>query len=141
MRCSGLRCRPIAAFTTLVAVRPWRTPCVYLATDYLGDYTEREPMLFWQLLKETKCTRPTLDRYVRLGLIPFVENPSNGFRKFPKEAIDRVELIRTLTKRPFKRDLEEIRNIFQRVPIPQLVAEKEISISHLLQFLNENNLL
>jgi DNA-binding transcriptional MerR regulator len=98
-------------------------------------------MLFGELLKRTACKRSTLDRYVRLDLIPYAQNLENNYRKFPEEAINRVELIRLLTKRPFRLDLEEIRNIFQKVPIVELVAKKEVSIQHLLQFLNENNLL
>jgi DNA-binding transcriptional MerR regulator len=97
-------------------------------------------MLLGELRKKTKCTRQSLDRYAQLGLIPFTEN-DHGYRIFNKEAIDRVDLIRALTKRPFKRDLKEIKEIFEKVSIAQLVERKKDSNKKLLHFLNEHDLL
>lgn len=97
-------------------------------------------MLIGELFNKTKCKKQTLDRYIRLDLIPCGEN-DNGYRTFDDEAVHRVELIKALTKRPFKRDLEEIKEIFKKVPITELMTKKKDSNKKLLQFLNERDLL
>jgi DNA-binding transcriptional MerR regulator len=98
-------------------------------------------MLLNELAGKTQCKRQTLDRYVRFGLIPFNEGPGNGYRHFDDQAIERVELIRTLTKKPFKRDLEEISFIFQKAPIAELMAKLRMSEIQLFSYLVENKLL
>jgi DNA-binding transcriptional MerR regulator len=98
-------------------------------------------MLIGELVKRTKSKRATIDRYVQLGLIPFKENPENGYREFDEEAVDQVKLIKILQGRPFKRDLKEIEHIFRHVATAELMAKKNVSNKELLHYLNERDLL
>jgi len=98
-------------------------------------------MLIGELAKKTKTKRPTLDRYVRLGLIPHEVNPENEYREFNGEAIKRVGLIRVLRKRPFRRRLEEIKEIFEKIPILKLEEKIKQSNEEALRLLSMNDLL
>jgi DNA-binding transcriptional MerR regulator len=79
------------------------------------------------LLSEVGGPRSTLDRYVRLGLIPY-STDGNDYRLFCLEdACRRVELVRLLRKRPFKYNLDEVKHIFGAITIQVLVEERNKS--------------
>jgi DNA-binding transcriptional MerR regulator len=98
-------------------------------------------MLIGEILKATKCKRPTFDRYARLGLMPYSENQENGYREFDDEAVSRVQLIRVLMNRPFRLDLNDIKKIFEKVPIATLTKRMDASKRSLQQFLLDKDLL
>lgn len=98
-------------------------------------------MLIGDVAKAAQCKRPTLDRYVRAGLIPCSEDGESGYRIFTEEAITRVAMIKTLTKRPFRLDLEEIKDVFKKVPLSDLNAKRNTSVKALQRYLLDKDLL
>jgi DNA-binding transcriptional MerR regulator len=89
-------------------------------------------MQIGKLAKKTQTGRATLDRYARMGLIPCIENSKNGYRDFSEEVIDRLQLIHDLRKKPFRLDLEEIKQIFGAVPLDELQSKRRVSKQTLL---------
>lgn len=90
---------------------------------------------FGALLSEVGGPRSTIDHYVRLGLIP-CSTDTNEYRYFKlDDSRQRVELIRTLRKRPFRYDLREIKRIFDAISVKVLIEEKNKSNSVLRIYL------
>lgn len=94
-------------------------------------------MRIGDLARETGSGRATLDRYAQFGLVPFVEDVRNGYREFSEEAVLRVQLIQDLKRRPFRYGLDEIRRIFDKVPLAELDRRRVASKKDLLLYLIE----
>ena len=97
-------------------------------------------MLLGELSKKTKCNSKTLDRYVRFGLVTHSIG-ENGYRDFGAEAVTQVELIQVLRKKPFRKNIEDIKVVFDRIPLSTLERLGKGSLKQLQRFLLDKDLL
>lgn len=99
-------------------------------------------LLLGDVAKGARTNPKTLDHYVRLGLVAPLSRRDNGYRLFDgPDALSRLRLIKALRRRPFKRNLDEIKTIFRKVSIAVLIARLDESEKKLFQFLNDGDLL
>jgi DNA-binding transcriptional MerR regulator len=71
-----------------------------------------DEILSGELAKLCGVSADTIRHYERLGLLPTAVRGSNGYRRFPRETVDRVELIRRAVAIGFS--LAEVQRILRQ---------------------------
>jgi DNA-binding transcriptional MerR regulator len=95
-----------------------------------------------ELAKRTKLSRATVDRYERLRLVhPTSEDTSLKIRYFDETTVKKIELIKKFQKKPFRLLLEDIKKIFDDIPIDVLIKLSHKSDKTILNFMSDNKFL